>query len=209
MANRKPRRPKIPPPQPMRAGNLDHTDTIWGGLRKPDATEPAVNAEELLALHGYEFETPTEQLLLRLIDAHNPSEEQRGERLRHAVAAISGGRLKKRPSVQERQILLAVAQEYHREYFETRHEPELEPIIRGILNRSEWQGFRAGSKKSIISDLARKFRTSQDVLLVRATSGPEWDPLDRSNELQRISHDLAKLGVQIDVGAVRPLAMEI
>lgn len=209
MANRKPRRPKIPPPQPMRAGNLDHTDTIWSGLRKPGATEPAVNAEDLLAQHGYEFETPFEQLLLRLIDAQDPSEEQRGERLRRAVAAITGKRLKKRPNLREQQILLAVAREYHREYFETRHEPELEPIIRSVLSRPEWQGFRAGAEKSIVSDLARKFTASKDIILVRATSGPEWDPLDRSTQLQRISRELANIGVQIDAGPPHPLAMGI
>lgn len=198
--------PKDLPPRPMLPGNLDHTDKIWVGITKH--VEPIVDAEDVLATHGFDFESPLEQLLLRLIDTYQPTDKDRQTRLRLSVAAITGKRLQKAPNYRERGFLLAVAREYHREYFQTRHEPELKTIIRNLLRHPEWQGLKTGTDDSSVGDLARKFTAARDLWLVRATTGQEWDPLERPVHLRRIAGELAELGVPIDTGPARALSKE-
>ena len=174
----------------------------------PGQVEPSVDAEDVLASHGYEFESPLEQLLLRLIDAYHPADEEREKRLRQSLAAITGKRQQKAPNYREREFLIVVAREYHQEYYEARHEPELRRIIRKVLGRPKWHRLKAGTVNSNVSDLARKFLADFDVLLVRATAGPDWDPLERPANLRRIAEELAKLGVPIDTGPARSLAKD-
>lgn len=208
MANKKPRKrverqPRFP------IGNLDHTDALWKGLVIGDSEGELVDPEEMLARHGHFRETPLEQLLLRLIDAAGWNDvADRELRLRKSIAAITGKRMARRPNYEEYYLLLDVAREFFKLYFESgRNEPQLKPIIAKVLAKQKMK-IKYGSRQSQIDDLARKFNRDRDLLLVRATTSHDWDPLDRYNRMRQAAVELAELGVPIEVGYSAPPSKE-
>jgi len=208
MANKKSRKRVKRKPRPP-VGNLDHSDAIWMGLIIGDGKDELVNPEEILARYGYFRESPLEQLVLRLIDAAGWKDAaQREKRLRKAISAISGRRMTKRPNYEEYYLLIEIAKEFFKSYFEgDKNEPELKPIIAAALPRQR-KKIKHGTPQSQIDDLARKFNRDRDLLLVRATTGPDWDPLDRDNRMRRAAEALAELGVPIAVGYSAPPSKE-
>lgn len=208
MANKKPRKrverkPRLP------AGNLDHSDAVWRGLIIGDSKDELVDPDEILARHGYFRETSLEQLVLRLIDAAGWKDAaDREKRLRKALAAITGKRMAGRQNYEEYYLLIGIARDFFRSYFDNgRNEPELKPIIAAALANQK-KKIKHGSPQSQIDDLARKFNRNRDLLLVRATTGPDWDPLNREKRMRRVAEELAELGVPISVGYSAPVSKE-
>jgi hypothetical protein len=208
MANKKPRKRAERKPRPS-IGNLDHTDAVWKGLIIGDDERELVDPEEILKQHGYFREAPLEQLLLRLIDAAGWKDATERElRLRKSIAAITGKRMTKRPNYEEYYLLLNIARDFFKAYFDSgRNDPELKPIIAAVLAEQK-EKIKYGSIQSQIDDLARKFNRQRDLLLARATTTLDWDPLDRDNRIRRVAEELAELGVPIATGYSAPVSKE-
>lgn len=162
--------------------------------------------EEIIAKNGFDPFDALDMLLMSIITAH--SNDRVSERLAEAKAALKNEkRPTGRPSVDDYDILLDAAWEYHSRQVEHQSINKSE-IIRECYRRHHPEApsldRSPDSEHSEIKRIRKKFDRELQVLLARVTSEMNEERMDTICAVKRIARTLRELGVKVNLESIRP-----
>jgi hypothetical protein len=193
-----------------------------------------LDVEQLLAEPGYDPPSPLEYILLAVIDGNpvqpaperkstkprkqSPNKRDSGSRstregrLETALAALTGTIRRKRgmDEKDDYELLLQIAWKYHCLFWTNGNKPaEIDPIVRACIEPLPSKDPRVQMAKtsSVVARLRKKFLKNKDLYLVRATEQRNIERMDRLKDLEAILKRMEKLGIRLDLGALRPLVI--
>lgn len=162
--------------------------------------------EEIIAKNGFDPFNALDMLLVSIITAH--SNDRVSERLAEAKSALTNEkRPTGRPSVDDYDILLDAAWEYHSRQVEHQKINRSE-IIRECYRRHHPNApsldRSTDSENSEVKRIMNKFDKELPLLLARVTCEMNEERMDTVIAVEQIAQSLRKLGVKVNLELIQP-----
>lgn len=188
---------------------LEDTD-LGKEIIGPDDVNPLyiseTDLEEIVRKNGFDPFDALEMLLLSVIKAH--SNDRISERLAEAKSALTNEKhATGRPSVDDYDILLDIAWEYHSRQVRNQKINKSEIIkecYRRFYPNTPSLDRSPDAENSIVRRIMNKFDKDRPLLLARVTSEMNEARMNTVLAVRVIAQSLSELGVKVDLKSIRP-----